>query len=68
MTYIPEIGTIIVMTLGGVRHHGYIKASRGSSSGVIFHDIQLFNGILHTNTIINEKFDWLQVYDPAKHG
>jgi hypothetical protein len=52
---------------GGDKLVGYIKKVIGSST--FFYDIEIFNGNLtFEKVVINEKVDWVQVYDANKHG
>jgi hypothetical protein len=52
---------------GGDKLVGYIKKVIGSSP--FFYDIEIFNANLRfEKVVINEKVDWVQVYDANKHG
>ena len=67
MTHPIPIGTVMFVQFGGDKLVGYIKKVIGSST--FFYDIEIFNGNLtFEKVVINEKVDWVQVYDANKHG
>ena len=67
MTHPIPIGTVMFVQFGGDKLVGYIKKVIGSST--FFYDIEIFNANLRfEKVVINEKVDWVQVYDANKHG